>query len=144
MATIEVVITIARPIGEVFSAVVDYANVGKWQAGTGKVTVVPDTRLRTGAMVTQERRAGGMDMLLNADVLELQTNKLLEMQGVIGKHPFRDRFEFMPQGRTTQLLHTRRTAGGILTRIFSPFVGMRMKRVMAADLERLKAMLEEK
>ena len=142
MANFEHSIRIQRPVSDVFGYVADWRNTPEWQTGTGGVTVVPDKPLRVGSMVTQERRSGGADLLLNADVTDYKPNRQLELRGVLGRFQFRDTFSFESEGRSTVVKHERATGGGILARLFAPLMPFRMNRVMSSDLERLKKVLE--
>ncbi len=143
MAKFEHTITIECSTSKVFAFLRDFTNTPQWQDGTGGVTIYPpDKPLKIGSMVTRERKIGYADMLFNADVIDYKPNKLIEMEGVLGRLPFNDAYEFSAAGRSTRLKHTRITGGGWTMRLLAPFTPRRINRTMKADLERLKALLE--
>ncbi len=144
MAEIKHTVTINRSVGEVYRFVADFNNDPQWQKD---VTGVHQSEgaLRVGTMITESRstRAWTWKLDLNADVIDLKPNKLIEFKGVLGIFPARIKYIFNFSRGTTEFTQEIKIHISFLYKIFSPFirraVGARTQRTM----ENLKALMEK-
>jgi uncharacterized protein YndB with AHSA1/START domain len=135
--------TINRPVMAVYSIVVDPSRATEWQPDVTSVHTT-ETRLRVGAMITQERstRLLGWKLDLNADVVEATPNRLLEMKGVLGRFSTVDRIEFESTGGTTVVTEQVTIRLGFPWFIVSPLMRGTMKRRTQKALDQLKVVAE--
>jgi uncharacterized membrane protein len=145
MPEIKHTVTINRPVGEIFRFVADFRNDPQWQGDVAEVHQT-EGNTRIGTMLTETRttRAWSWRMDLNADVIDYQPNKLIEMKGVIGRFPSVVRYEFAFSRGTTEFTQHLNIRLGFLYAIFSPFVTRAMNRRTRQSMEKLKAMMEER
>lgn len=144
MAEIKYTVTINRPVGEVYRFVSNFKNDPQWQ---GDVTDVhqSDGALRIGTMLTESRssRAWTWKLDLNADVIDLKPNKLIEFKGVLGIFPVRKRYEFNFSRGTTEFTQEITVKISFIYMLFSPFIRRAIKARTQKTMNALKALMEQ-
>lgn len=145
MATVEIHVTIARPVSDAFQAVTDFENVEslqEWQPGLQSVGITAGNPLRTGSMLAMNRRFLGSTIFVNADVVELQRNKRLSLKGIHGRFNFTRTIEFSPSGRETKIQDTWEIRTGWLYFWYSPILTSALRSQTQRQWQRLKQILE--
>jgi len=145
MPVIENEFIIAQPITEVFNAVTDYedeATLQSWRKSVVSVGVTAGKPLRTGSMIAMTKRFQGSQIFVNADVMELQRNKRLELKGVHGRFRFHRVIEFTPAGRETRINDQFMIDISWIFFWYAPFVRFALRRQIEEEWEALKQQLE--
>lgn len=144
MPVIKHTVTIERPISEVFGYVSDFSKHGEWQPDIINIHQ-SEGKTHVGSMVTIERRLRAVfaRLDLNADITDLQLNKVIQYKGTIGVHPVIGSYAFEPQGRTTVVTETTDVRMWFLPRITTGWLfNMTLKNRSQKTLENLKKLLE--
>ena len=136
-------LTINRPISDVFSYVADFTKSPNWQKDVVKVWQTEE-KARVGVMVTQSRRLRVVfyQLDLNADIVEYQLNKKIELKGTTGFFPIILTYTFEPSGRSTRITETMDIRMWGPHRLMSSFVSGAMKRRAERSWNNLKQLLE--
>jgi len=74
MITREASILIDRPVGQVFSALVDTKNQPKWDVGLLEARLVPDGPITVGTRITEVRKFMGRTSENTGEVIEFEPN----------------------------------------------------------------------
>lgn len=141
MATHEYTVHINRRPEQVFAFVTDPANYVRWQPSL--IDVQPHFRgsLRAGSEATELRRFLGREMRTTWRCVEHVPVTRSTIESDRGPVPFRGTFLLEPSGggtRFTWIIETR----GAASRLGGPVVAEATRRELAANSERLKALLE--
>lgn len=137
-------ITVNRPVNEVFRAVADMNNAQSWQPDV-TASSMSDEKMRVGIMITQTRttHALGWRLDLNADVLDYAPNRLIRLQGVLGRFPALVTYTFESRGGATAVTETVETRTGCLFALVTPMlssaISKRTKKALAGLKESLEA-----
>jgi hypothetical protein len=127
MADIEHKLSIARPVSDVFKAVTDFENteaMQQWQPA-----------LKSMGIMTGE-------IFVNLDVLDLQRNKRLELQGIHGRFRFRREIEFVPNGRESTVSDKINVQTHFIWFWYRPFLIGAIRSQTAQEWQNLKKQLE--
>lgn len=109
MPEVDLQVTISRPLFDVFKKAVDFDALTTWQPHVSLVKVTEGTPLRSGSMLYMEKKFGMGQIFVNADVIDLQRNKLIELKGVHGRFRFHRMTEFSSSGAGQTLIRDRFT-----------------------------------
>ena len=104
MVTSEKIITINRPIQEVFAYVSDLQNGPQWQNGLVEARRITEGPLGIGTQYTDVRKFTGGRLL--ESVIQCTTyepNKKIVLKTISGSWPYEDTFLFESTGRGTRL-----------------------------------------
>lgn len=145
MADIELKITIARPIGDVFKAATDYENteaIKTWQRAVVSLGITEGKPLRTGSMIAMTRQFMMSKIFVNWDVLDFQRNKRLELSGIHGRFRYRRDIEFVPNGRETSITDRVTVNTGFIYFWYRPFLLNAIRSQIKQEWDTLKKQLE--
>jgi hypothetical protein len=98
--------------------------------------------LRSGSMIAMTRRFLGASIFVNADVLEVQRNKRIELQGIHGRFRFRREIEFTPDARSTKINDKITVQTGIIFFWYRPILLGALRRQIEQEWQNLKKLLE--
>jgi uncharacterized membrane protein len=143
MPEIKETITINRPVSDVFRYVADLNNAAQWQPDVVEAHVSGE-RARVGSFFTHVRttRLLGWKLDLNADVVNLVPNRLIEYKGAVARFPVRGQYEFESSGGTTVVREYVNVRMGFLYAIFSPLMSSAIAGRTRRSLANLKQTLE--
>jgi len=82
MITREANIIIDRPVGQVFTALVDSKNQPKWDAGLLEASLVPDGPVSVGTRITEARKFMGRTSQNTGEVIEFEPNVRITRKSV--------------------------------------------------------------
>lgn len=142
MASVEYSIAIQAPVTKVFKEATDYDNMQRWQPNLISVNVTAGNPLRAGSIVSMQRRFQTSDIFVNADVIDFQRNKRVEMRGVHGRFRFTRVIEFQPGGGETIIRDKIEVKTGIIFFWYAPLMTRSLKRQISQEWEALKELLE--
>jgi hypothetical protein len=145
MADIEHKLSIARPVSDVFKAVSDFENteaMQQWQPALKSMGITEGNPVRTGSMVAMTRRFMTGDIFVNLDVLDLQRNKRLELQGIHGRFRIRREIEFVPNGRESNISDKINIQTHFIWFWYRPFLIGALRSQTAQEWQNLKKQLE--
>lgn len=142
MASVEYSIAIQAPVTKVFKEATDYDTMHRWQADLVSVNVTAGNPLRSGSIISMQRHFQTSDIFVNADVIDFQRNKRLEMRGIHGRFRFTRVIEFQPGGGETIIRDQFDIKTGIIFFWYAPIMTGNLKRQIAREWGNLKDMLE--
>lgn len=137
---IENSITIQKPVADVFRTATDFDSFASWQPATKVVKVTPNDPVRAGSMVYMEKSLPTGLIFINADLIEFQRNKLMEMKGVFGRFKFTRKTEFINSGRDTIIKDRIEMPTGCLYSWYTPL----LRRMLQAQTQREWALMKER
>jgi uncharacterized membrane protein len=129
-------IEIARPVGEVFDYVADPEHLPEWQESALEVHKISDTRWK------EERRFAGRLVETETEVIEREPGKRLRLRSDAGSVELEVDHVFSVVGNGTRLEVQAEGKVGGLMRFAEGTIERRARAEIAADLDRLKAILE--
>lgn len=109
----------------------------QWHGDILKVELISANPVRVGSMISMSRRQLGGKVLVNADLTEVERNKVMEMSGMWGRFPFKRRIEFSPSGRETLIKDSLRLRTFLLFFWYTPFLTASIRRQLKAEWEAL-------
>ncbi|HEX6490959.1 MAG TPA: SRPBCC family protein [Gaiellaceae bacterium] len=144
MATdVQVEQRIGRPRAEVAAYVTDWRNDPTWIKALSDVRLLSEPPLRVGSRVERVANFRGRTIEYVNEVAALEPDSRLEMKAVDGPFPMSVVYEFADAGEGTLVrIHARGDATGFY-RLVGPVLSRAVKRTIAADLKRLKKVLEQ-
>ncbi|QPC82709.1 SRPBCC family protein [Phototrophicus methaneseepsis] len=142
MPTIEQKFTINRPVIEVFRVATDYKNASDWQPDTLSVNMIAGDPIRSGTMLTFERRFMGRTIIVNVDVVDFQRNKLVEWQGAHGGFRYHRLTEFISTGGSTEIHDTLDINLGWIRFWYIPFFKSAVNSQISKEWANLKQQVE--
>jgi hypothetical protein len=141
VATFENVVTISRPIEDVFGFLTDFENVPKWNYAIVETCKVSDGAVGVGTIYRQVRSVPSRSEE-SFEVTAFDAPRYLEIRGQLGPFPSRLSYalETTPQGtRVTNLVELElRGPGRLLGRVAIP----RVRDAVGANLRKLKQLLD--
>lgn len=141
MATFENVVTISRPIEDVFGFLSDFENVPKWNYAIVETRKVSDGAVGVGTIYRQVRSVPSRSEEI-FEVTAFDAPRHLEIRGQLGPFPSRLSYalETTPQGtRVTNFVELElRGPGRLLGRVAVP----RVRDAVGANLRKLKQLLD--
>lgn len=145
MADIEHKITINSNLVEVYKQVIAFEDsdaLKEWQPNLKSVGVTAGDPLRTGSMIGMRRKFVMSEIFVNADVIDMQRNKRLELKGVHGRFRFQREIEFASSGRET-IVHDRIWLKvGWLFFLWKPIAISTLRSQTAQEWQNLKQLLD--
>jgi uncharacterized membrane protein len=142
VAGFEQEIAIARPPAEVFAYLADLRHLPEWQGSVEEVRPEDDAPLRRGARFTEVRKVAGRRVESTLEVEAHDPDRELTVRVVSGPVRGSIRHLLEPSGDGTQLRIVGTLAGGGLRGLAGPLLERAARREAAADLRRLKQLLE--
>jgi hypothetical protein len=144
MASITESITIRRSPDDVFAFVSNYENDPRWRDGVAEMQQDPPGPARDGARTREVIRFMGRDMVTTAVITVEQPGRRIAFRADSGPIPARGYREVAGRGdETTFTYHLSAELNGPL-RLMEPVIERDFRRRVAADLARIKGLLEAK
>ncbi|HSJ73218.1 MAG TPA: SRPBCC family protein [Miltoncostaeaceae bacterium] len=139
---VEAEVLIDRPRGEVAAVATDPANDARWIGGVERARALGHGPVAPGSQVERTARFLGRRIDYVTEVVELEPGALLRMRSVRGPFPMDVTYAFADAGPGTRAaIRVRGEARGAF-RLAGPLLGPIVRRSVAADLRRLKALVE--
>jgi uncharacterized protein YndB with AHSA1/START domain len=144
MVTYEKIITINRPINEVFAYVSNMENGPKWQPELSEVRRITKGPVKFGSQFSSARKIMGQKMVTSIEFVAYEPNSKYTIYSITGPLPFEQTtfFESTAEGTklTTKIeLHP---SGDIAQA--EPILLEDLKQEMETDFDSLKKLLESK
>ena len=136
-------VEIARPAEDVFAYLVDGERMKRWIGGLREFTPLDGREPRLGSRARQRVEQAGRTFTVESEITELEPNERLtaHIEGKAFTSTVSYRLEPTPAG--TRLTASAETdVRGLGGRVLGGVVGRQADRKLAADLARLKALLE--
>jgi uncharacterized membrane protein len=135
-------IEIARPAGEVARYMFDWRNDPEWIGGISEARLVTDGDFGIGSRVERVASFVGKRIEYVLEVEDYQPGALLAMQSVRAPFPMSVTYEVTDaRGAARARVQVEGDASGFY-KLAGPLLNLQAARSIAADLRRLKALLE--
>jgi len=142
MPLIEQRVTINRSVTDIFRFMSDFGNNPRWQPSGMRLERVG--KVRMGDMIVGHQRMLGRMHFVNADVVDYAPNQRLAYTGVMGGYNFRTTYDYnRAAGGTEVIIRTDLRIPWFMF-FLRPFVLSGVRRQMAASLEKLKQVMEDR
>lgn len=146
MADIEHQITIKNNIVEVYKVATAFEDEGAlqaWRSSIKSVGVTAGNPLRTGSMIAMKKNFITSEIFVNADVVDLQRNKRIEVKGIHGRFFYNREIEFTSSGRETLVNDRINIKTGFIYFWWRPILLNALKGQTAKEWQALKQLLED-
>jgi len=128
-------IIIRRPVSEVFAFLMDFENMPKWKYYLLSVKKTAPGSISVGTTFHQVRKNDEQ----NYRIVELNYHDIIAIETLPPERKLNMRFKLISMGQETKVIDTWQIAAPfLLGPLIKPFV----KKAVAANLEKLKALLE--
>lgn len=141
MIKVENVVTINKPVAEVFAYVNNPENSTKWQGGVEAVEY-DDIDQKVGDQYTEVRKFMGREMKTKMEITALETNKKYAAKALSGPVLFDVTVLFEPEGGGTKMTTTVEGEPGGFFKLASGALEKQLASSLAEDGARLKEILE--
>lgn len=130
-----------RPVEEVFAFVADHDNLRRWQSNLIEGKQVTDGPLRVGTRFREVRRLGRRPSTIEAELTVFEPNIRFATK-TLTQPLVTVSYDFAAEGDGTRLTYTfvMHTRG--MMRLLQPLIARSIKKQTAADLAKLKQVLE--
>lgn len=139
---VESSIVIMQPLEDVFAFITDTEAQSQWQAATQENKKLTDGPVGVGTQIQHRGKFLGKRMESIAEVVEYEPNSKYHVKSVQGYLPVDLQYLLEPAEEGTKLILIAGGAPGDFFRLAEPLVAAASRRLIAADLRRLKAVLE--
>ena len=144
MPSFEHTITVQRSLFDVFKYLADFERAPQWQPSTSSAHVTAGDPVRVGTMVSQNRRLIGA-VFVNADVVDYQVNKQIQLQGVFQRFPFTRTYRVESIGGMQTRVHDRMVMQtGCLYAWYTPVLSTLLNKQIAQEWQQFKQILESR
>jgi uncharacterized protein YndB with AHSA1/START domain len=141
VATFENVVTIRRPVEDVFGFLSDFENVPKWNYAIVETRKISEGPVGVGTIYRQVRSVPGRSEE-SFEVTAFDPPRYLELQGQLGPFPSRLSYALNAVPEETRVTNSveleLRGPGRLLARVVVP----RVRDAVAANLRKLKELLD--
>jgi uncharacterized membrane protein len=138
----EKIITINRPVEEVFAYVSDLQNGPQWQNGLLEVRRTTKGPLGIGTQYTSVRKFMGRKLESGIEFVTYEPNKKIAFKSISGTSPFEQSFIFESTAEGTRLTTRLELQTSGLMGLAEPLIASGVRREMDANFGDLKDMLE--
>ena len=142
MVTNEKIITINRPIEEVFAYVSDLQNGPQWQNALVEARRMSEGPLGIGTQYTGVRKFMGRRMESVIQYTTYEPNKKVAFKSISGSSPFEQSFLFESTAEGTKLTSILELQTGGIMGLADPLIAASVKRENEANFGDLKDLLE--
>lgn len=145
MATIEYSISIARSVSDVYSAATAYDDpdaMKQWRSDIETIGITAGSPLRSGSMIAMTKHFNGSKIFINFDILDLQRNKYVKLQGMHGRFPYTREIDFGVNGRETNVKDVIVVNTSWLFFWYAPLLSRALEAQIKREWETLKRQLE--
>lgn len=137
-------VRIGKPAADVYRFLADYANAPRWLAGLTDVQVTGGTPGTKGSTARYTFVENGRTAVFDEEVLAVEPGKFMEFRLKSHDLTLQTRCELLQEGSATVVsMHNGVTPLSFIVRAFLPFMKGMMYKRQAADLARLKELLEQ-
>ncbi|GAB1420378.1 hypothetical protein MASR2M15_04740 [Anaerolineales bacterium] len=143
MATIQYQTSITGSIFDVFTMATDFEHAADLQDHITHSTVTSGNPIRSGTMISQNRKWMGGNGFYNADVLDYQRYKEITLKGVFNRYPFTRTIKFESTGGKVLVKDSVTFRVGCLYFWYAPLLNMRFKGQMKQEWETIKRKVEK-
>jgi len=144
MVTNEKIITINRPVEEVFAFVSDVLNGPKWQPALVETRRITEGSLGIGTQYAGVRKFMGRRMESVIEYTTYELNKKLVFKSISGSSPLEQSFLFEPTTEGTRITSRLDLQTSGLMGLAEPLIASGLKREVDANFRTLKDLLESK
>lgn len=142
MRTVEVEVRIERSVGDVFAYTSAVETMPEWRGDVTEAVQLSDGPIEVGTRIRAGSRVLGRPIGLVVEVTELEPGARFGYRPVSGPLRTHNVYTFEPDGDGTLVtLSDEIELAGVL-RLLEPLMGRMVRRQYAANLARLKAILE--
>jgi carbon monoxide dehydrogenase subunit G len=134
-------ITIERPVQDVFEFLADFDNVPKWNYAIVETRKTSAGPVRVGATYRQIRSIPSRSEE-KFEVTEFEPDGRLAIRGTLGPFEGTLTYELHPAGGGTRLIKSAHLQASGLGRLVAPIALGRIRKAVAANLEKLKELME--
>ena len=142
MVTNEKIITINRPVEEVFAYVSDAQNGPRWQSELVEARRLTDGSLGVGTQYAGVRKFMGRKVESIMEYITYEPNKKIVFKSISGSSPFVQTYLFESSGAGTQLTTRLDLETSGLMGLAEPLIASGVKREVDASFAALKEILE--
>ena len=144
MVTNEKIITINRPINEVFAYVSNMENGPKWQPELSEVRRITKGSVKIGSQFSSARKIMGQTMVTSIEFVAYEPNSKYTIKSISGYLPFEQTTLFESTAEGTKLTtKIELYPSGDMAQA-EPMLAETLKQEMEADFDGLKKLLESK
>jgi uncharacterized protein YndB with AHSA1/START domain len=140
----EDVVTVQRPIDEVFAYVTDPAKVPEWQASALEARLEGEGPMRAGSQAVETRKFLGRRMESRMEVLEYEPPRRFKIKVSSGPVPFEATTELSEETGGTRVHGVVEGEPGGFFKLAEPIVARALRRELRGNLETLKDVLESR
>ncbi len=144
MITNEKIITINRPVEEVFAYISDLPSGPEWQPGLVEVRRITEGPEGVGTQYNGVRKFMGRRMESVIEYTTYELNKKLVFKSISGNSPLVQSFLFEPTAEGTKLTARLELQTSGLMGLAEPLIASSLKRDVDANYNNLKHILETK
>ena len=144
MVSNEKIITINRPINEVFAYVSNMENGPKWQPELLEVQRITNGPLKIGTQFTSARRIMGQKMETTIEFAAYEPNSKYIIKSIAGPLPFEQSTLFEPIAEGTKLTTTIELHPSRDMAQAEPMLAESLRQEMETDFDGLKKLLESR
>lgn len=135
-------IVIDRPIDVVAAYAGDPSRAPTWYVNIDSAEWRSDPDLRVGARIAFIARFLGRRLEYTYEIVELVPNRQLVMRTAEGPFPMETTYTWEPRGEATHMTLRNHGQPAGFSAVVAPVMAAAMRRAMAKDLRKLKALLE--
>jgi uncharacterized protein YndB with AHSA1/START domain len=144
MVTNEKIITINRPINEVFAYVSNMENGPKWQPELSEVRRITKGPVKIGSQFSSARKLMGQKMVTSIEFAAYEPNSKYTIKSITGPLPFEQTTLFEPTAEGTKLTTVIELYPGGDMAQAEPMLMENLKQEMETNFDSLKKLLESK
>ncbi len=144
MISNEKIITINRPIEEVFAYIEDFQNGPQWQNGLLEVRCITDVPPGIGTQFSSVRKFMGRKMESEIEFVAYEPNHKVTIKSISGATPFEQSFLFESLADGTRLTSLLELQSAGLMGLAEPLIAASVRREMDANFGDLKKLLESR
>jgi uncharacterized protein YndB with AHSA1/START domain len=134
-------ITIERPPTEVFAYLAEFENVPRWNYAISQTRKISTGPVGVGSKYLQTRTLPSRSEE-TFEVIEYEPDRKLSILGTLGSFPAQVTYTLEPMGNLTRLTNAVDLEPPGLLRLVAPVANSRVRAAVAANLRKLKEILE--
>jgi uncharacterized membrane protein len=140
--SVDVAVTIQRPVKEVFGYITNFENNPQWQSGMQACKFTTEPPLRVGSRYKQIAGFLGRRIESEFEVVEYEPDRMIRFHSISGTFPIRIMRAVEPDESGTKVMARIEGDPGGWFKLVAPIVQPLMRRSIVADYQRLKTVLE--
>jgi carbon monoxide dehydrogenase subunit G len=137
-------VRVDRPSEQVFAVLTDFeAYLARWAAGPIGVTRLPASATTAGSRFVVTARVGPLRVRSPYEVLAWAPPSRFSGRGIAGPVRFEEEYQLSGVDGSTELKQSIRAWPRGAFRVVEPLIKYQLRRLIASDLERLRALVPE-